>query len=74
MRRRVCVIGLAPSDLDDERFRELARESLGRFSRTGLSEKLSALLAPRLAFVRLDEDGYARRAGAGSGGREGGGP
>ncbi len=60
--RRGSIIGLAPSDLDDERFREFARESIGQFSRTGLSEKPWALLAPRLAFVRLDENGYARLA------------
>ena len=57
---RGSVIGLAPSDMDDERFREFARESIGQFSRTGLSEKPWARLAPRLAFIRLEEDGYSR--------------
>jgi glucose-6-phosphate 1-dehydrogenase len=59
---RGSIIGLAPGDLDDERFRELARESIGQFSRTNIEEDSWARLASRLAFVRLDEDGYARLA------------
>ena len=53
------IIGLARSDLSHERFQELARESVEQFSRTGFDEKLWARLAPRLTFVRLDEEGYA---------------
>lgn len=60
--RRGSIIGLAPSDLDDESFREFARESIEQFSRIGLEEKLWAGLASRLTFVRLDEDGYQRLA------------
>ena len=60
--RRGSIIGLAPSELDDERFREFARESIGQFSRTGIEEDSWAQLAPRLRFVRLDEDGYAHLA------------
>ncbi|MFB3093758.1 MAG: glucose-6-phosphate dehydrogenase [Dehalococcoidia bacterium] len=59
---RGSIIGLAPGDLDDERFRELARESIGQFSRTNIEEDSWARLASRLAYVRLDEDGYARLA------------
>ena len=59
---RGSIIGLAPSDLDDERFRQFARESIRQFSRAALDEKSWAGLASRLAFVRLDEDGYAHLA------------
>ena len=59
---RGSIIGLSPADLDDERFRELARESIGQFSRTNIEEDSWARLASRLAFVRLDEDGYAHLA------------
>ena len=59
---RGSIIGLSPAGLNDERFRELARESIGRFSRTNIEEDSWARLASRLAFVRLDEDGYARLA------------
>lgn len=57
--KRGDIIGLARSDLSDGRFRELAMESARQFSRTGFDEKLWAELAPRLTFVRLDEEGYA---------------
>ena len=53
------IIGLARSDLTHDRFRELARESIRQFSRTGFDEKLWDKLAPRLTFVRLDDEGYA---------------
>jgi len=56
---RGVIIGLARTDLSNERFKEFARESVKQFSRTGLDEKLWAQFAPRLAFVRLDEQGYA---------------
>ena len=59
---RGSIIGLAPGDLDDERFRELARESIGQFSRTNIEEDSWARLASRLAVVRLDEDGYEQLA------------
>lgn len=60
------IIGLARTDLGREGFRRLARESVEQFSRTGLDEKVWAGLAPRLDFIRLDEQGYAnlrKRAG-----------
>lgn len=57
--RRGQIIGLARSDLSHGRFRELARESVQRFSRSGLEEKVWAQFAPRLTFVRLDQEGYA---------------
>ena len=56
------IIGLAPSDLDDDSFRALTRESIEQFSRTGLDEKSWTRLASRLMFVRLEEDAYARLA------------
>ncbi len=59
---RGSIIGLAPSDLDDERFREFARGSIEEFSRTGFDQKRWAGLSSRLTFVRLDEDGYQRLA------------
>jgi glucose-6-phosphate 1-dehydrogenase len=52
------IIGLARSELGHERFRELAQESIEQFSRTGFDEKVWAELAPRLTFVRLDDEGY----------------
>ena len=56
--RRGSIIGLARRDLDDESFRELARESIGQFSRTDFDEKLWARLSSRLTFIHLDERGY----------------
>ena len=56
------IIGLAPSDLDDDSFRALTLESIEQFSRTGLDEGSWTRLASRLTFVQLDEDGYARLA------------
>lgn len=59
---RGSIIGLAPIDLDDEGFREMARQSVRQFSRTGLDEESWGALASRLAFVRLQEDGYTQLA------------
>ena len=56
------IIGLAPSDLDDDRFRAFTRESIEQFSRTALDEVSWTRLASRLTFVRLEEDGYGRLA------------
>jgi glucose-6-phosphate 1-dehydrogenase len=64
--KRGDIIGLARTDLGREGFRRLARESAEQSSRTGLDEKVWAGLAPRLDFIRLDEQGYAnlkKRAG-----------
>jgi glucose-6-phosphate 1-dehydrogenase len=64
--KRGDIIGLARTDLGREGFRGLARESAEQSSRTGLDEKVWAGLAPRLDFIRLDEQGYAnlkKRAG-----------
>jgi glucose-6-phosphate 1-dehydrogenase len=64
--RRGGIIGVARTDLGRQGFRRLARESVQQFSRTGLDEKMWAALAPRLDFIRLDEQGYAnlrKRAG-----------
>lgn len=54
------IIGLARSDMGHGRFREFARESVEQFSRSGFDEKQWEALVPRLAFVRLDDEGYAR--------------
>ena len=51
------IIGLARTNLGDERFRQFARESVQQFSRTGLDEGVWARFAARLTFVRLDEEG-----------------
>ncbi len=56
--KRGDIIGMARTDLGREGFRKLARESVEQFSRTGFDEKVWAGLAPRLAFVRLDDEGY----------------
>jgi glucose-6-phosphate 1-dehydrogenase len=53
------IIGFARSDLSTEGFRQVAREAVKQFSRTGFDEKLWARLAPRISFVRLEE-GYTR--------------
>jgi glucose-6-phosphate 1-dehydrogenase len=55
---RGSVIGLAPSNLDDERFREFARGSIEQFSRTGFDAEAWDRLAARLSFVPLGDDGY----------------
>jgi len=53
------IIGLARSDFSTQGFREVARQAVQQFSRTGFDEKLWARLAPRISFVRLEE-GYGR--------------
>ncbi|MEE8347674.1 MAG: glucose-6-phosphate dehydrogenase, partial [Dehalococcoidia bacterium] len=57
---RGSIIGFAPVDFDDDRFREFARQSIERFSRTGVDKDAWRQLAPRLTFVPLGEDGYER--------------
>ncbi|MFQ5879427.1 MAG: glucose-6-phosphate dehydrogenase, partial [Dehalococcoidia bacterium] len=53
------IIGLARSDMGHERFQAFVQESVRQFSSTGLDEEAWARLAPRLTFVRLDDEGYA---------------
>lgn len=56
------IAGLARSDLSHDGFRELAREAVKEFSRSGFDEKIWAELARRLTFVRLDDEGYGHLA------------
>jgi len=51
------IIGLARTDLGHEGFRELAREAVQRFSRTGFEEKVWEGFESRLTFCRLDDEG-----------------
>ena len=54
------IIGVASSDLSDQQFQAMAREAIQKFSRTGLSERVWSRFAPRLTYVRRDEQGYAQ--------------
>src|SRR3990172_13111815 len=60
------IIGLARTDLGDERFRQFARESVQQFSRTGLDEGVWTRFAARLTFIRMDEEGYGHLRAAAS--------
>lgn len=62
--KRGAIIGLARSNLNTESFRELARESVRQFSRTGFDEKRWDEFASRLTYILLDGGGYARLATA----------
>jgi glucose-6-phosphate 1-dehydrogenase len=49
------VVGAAPVDWDDDAFCDHTRESIAKFSRTGLDEKAWQRFAPRLRWVKLEE-------------------
>jgi glucose-6-phosphate 1-dehydrogenase len=51
------VIGAAPFDWDDHRFRDLAESSVKQFSRTPLQKSVFSSFAKRLHFVPLPTDG-----------------
>jgi glucose-6-phosphate 1-dehydrogenase len=53
------IIGFARTNLNSEGFRELARESVRQFSRTGFDEKRWDGLASRLTYIPLAGRGYA---------------
>jgi glucose-6-phosphate 1-dehydrogenase len=53
------IIGLARSPLGHEAFKKLAQESIQQFSRSGFEPHIWKRLAPRVTFVRLDEEGFA---------------
>ena len=50
------IIGAAPFDWDDERFRDLARSAVKEHSRTPLQQRAFASFARRLRFVPLPPD------------------
>ncbi len=52
------IVGLARRDLSHDGFRELGRDAVKEFSRSGFDEKLWGEFARRLTFVRLDDEGY----------------
>jgi len=58
--KRGQIIGLARTDLGHEGFIDFARRSIKLFSHTGFDKKVWSLLEPRLTFIRLDNEGYAR--------------
>ena len=51
------IIGAAPFDWDDQRFRDLAESSVKQFSRTPLQKTVFASFAKRLHFVPLPPNG-----------------
>ena len=51
------VIGVAPMDWDDERFRSHAEEAIRSFSRSRLEPRRFAAFAARLRFVPIGPDG-----------------
>jgi glucose-6-phosphate 1-dehydrogenase len=51
------IIGAAPFDWDDQKFRDLAESAVKQFSRTPLQKGVFAAFAERLHFVPLGEDG-----------------
>jgi len=57
--KRGDIIGLARTNLNSEDFREIARESVRQFSRTGFDEKRWDGLASRLTYIPLGSRGYA---------------
>jgi len=56
---RGSIIGMARTDLTRDGFQEFARQSVKEFSRSGFDESIWGVFAPRLTFVRLDDEGYA---------------
>jgi glucose-6-phosphate 1-dehydrogenase len=52
-----AIIGTAPFQWDDARFREHARQAITSFSRTGIDDGDFEKFASRLRFVPLDEHG-----------------
>ncbi|MFN2582842.1 MAG: glucose-6-phosphate dehydrogenase [Candidatus Dormibacteria bacterium] len=55
--RKGAIIGAAPFDWSDDKFRDFARESVTEFSRTGIDKAAFAHFAKRLHFVALQENG-----------------
>ncbi|MBV8194514.1 MAG: glucose-6-phosphate dehydrogenase [Candidatus Dormibacteraeota bacterium] len=55
--RKGDVVGAAPFDWSDEKFRSFARDSVREFSRTGIDEAAFSSFAQRLHFVPLDQSG-----------------
>ncbi|HEY6782158.1 MAG TPA: glucose-6-phosphate dehydrogenase, partial [Candidatus Dormibacteraeota bacterium] len=51
------IIGAAPFEWDDQRFRDLAESAVKEFSRTPLQKSIFASFAKRLRFVPLPPDG-----------------
>jgi glucose-6-phosphate 1-dehydrogenase len=51
--RHGVIVGTAPFDWNDDRFREYARDGVAKFSRTGIDESAFAVFAQRLRFVPL---------------------
>jgi len=54
------IIGAAPFDWDDQRFRDFAESAVKQFSRTPLQKTTFASFARRLRFVPLPADGNLR--------------
>ena len=52
-----AIIGAAPFQWDDARFREHARQAVASFSRTGIDDADFENFASRLRFVPLDDQG-----------------
>ena len=55
--RKGDIIGAAPFDWSDDKFRDFARGAVTEFSRTGIDETQFAAFAERLRFVPLDDSG-----------------
>ncbi|MEK7214159.1 MAG: glucose-6-phosphate dehydrogenase [Chloroflexota bacterium] len=53
------IIGMASREWTDDTFREMARQAVEKFSRTGRNERAWSRLAARLFYVRADDAGYA---------------
>ena len=47
------IVGVAPVDLNEDRFREFAHDAIAKYSRTGIDEAVFADFAQRLHFVPL---------------------
>ncbi|HWW08862.1 MAG TPA: glucose-6-phosphate dehydrogenase [Candidatus Acidoferrales bacterium] len=52
-----AIIGTAPFQWDDDRFRDHARQAVTSFSRTGIDDRAFKKFASRLRFAPLDEQG-----------------
>ena len=52
-----AIIGAAPFDWTDEKFRDFARDAVTNFSRTGIDDAIFAKFSERLRFAALDQSG-----------------